>query len=185
MARCDQGYLCEVCGEEVEGLPESDLYLRYVLGEVPPERLHEAPERHLHCNPALAQFIVDDAFEPIALEGPFAKSSLDAAFVAAEEARVSAGYRRLLELSAAPGSILDYPLAGPDTRQNLANLVDFGMKEPYMLEMNDFIREKREMMMVRRRHVAGVLLPSVVIPHGLHRSGPNRARCRATSTRWC
>jgi len=78
-----------------------------------------------------------------------------------------------------------YPLAGPDTRQNLANLVDFGMKEPYMLEMNDFIREKREMMMVRRRHVAGVLLPSVVIPHGLHRSGPNRARCRATSTRWC
>jgi len=113
MARCDQGYLCAVCGEEVEGLLDSDLYLRYVLGEVDPELLHKLPERHLRCNPALAQFIVDDSFTPIRLEGPFAKSSLDAAFVAQEEARVSAGYRRLHELSAAPGSILDYPLAKP------------------------------------------------------------------------
>ena len=35
MARCDQGYLCEVCGRDVEAITESDLYLRYVLGEVP------------------------------------------------------------------------------------------------------------------------------------------------------
>ena len=35
MARCDQGYLCEVCGAEVEEITESDLYLAYVLGEVP------------------------------------------------------------------------------------------------------------------------------------------------------
>ena len=39
MARCEQGYLCEVCGQDVGEIPGSDLYLRYVLGEVPPEEL--------------------------------------------------------------------------------------------------------------------------------------------------
>ena len=31
MARCEQGYLCDVCGEEVEDITQSDLYLAYVL----------------------------------------------------------------------------------------------------------------------------------------------------------
>lgn len=99
MARCDEGYLCDVCGEEVEGLVESDLYLRYVLGEVDPERLHREPERHLRCHPTLAQFIVDPAFPPVAPDGPFAKAGMDPEWVAAEEARVTRGYRRLIELS--------------------------------------------------------------------------------------
>ena len=34
MARCDQGYLCEVCGEEVEDISNSDLYLRFIIGEI-------------------------------------------------------------------------------------------------------------------------------------------------------
>ncbi|WP_165244977.1 hypothetical protein [Paludisphaera soli] len=115
MARCDQGYLCAACGAEVEGLLESELYLRYVLGEVDPELLHKLPERHLRCNPALAQFIVDESFAAAVDDGPFAKSALDPAFVAAEEARVSAGFRRLRELAAADreGTILEYPLASP------------------------------------------------------------------------
>ena len=62
MTRCEEGYLCEVCGQDVAAITESDLYLRYVLGEVPPERLHTLRERHIRCNPALAQFIVDPAF---------------------------------------------------------------------------------------------------------------------------
>ena len=37
MARCDEGYRCEVCGRDVEAVTDSDLYLRYVLGEVPLE----------------------------------------------------------------------------------------------------------------------------------------------------
>ena len=37
MARCEQGYLCDVCGQDVGEITESDLYLRYLLGEVPPE----------------------------------------------------------------------------------------------------------------------------------------------------
>ena len=40
MAKCDEGYRCEVCGQDVEAITESDLYLRFVLGEVPLEMLH-------------------------------------------------------------------------------------------------------------------------------------------------
>ena len=95
MARCEQGYLCEVCGQDVGEISESDLYLRYVLGEVPPEQLHLLPERHIRCNPALAQYIVDPAFTPVRCAGVFAKEAFDAAFVAEEEARVTRGWRRL------------------------------------------------------------------------------------------
>src|SRR5579863_3330857 len=100
MAICEQGYLCEVCGADVADITDSDLYLRFVLGEVDPERLHQLPERHIRCNPTLAQFIVADGFEPVAAGGLFAKSQLDRDFVVAEEARVTHGYRRLLELPA-------------------------------------------------------------------------------------
>jgi hypothetical protein len=30
MAKCDQGYLCVICGEEVEHIENSGLYLRYI-----------------------------------------------------------------------------------------------------------------------------------------------------------
>ena len=113
MARCDEGYLCAVCGREVEVVADSDLYLRYVLGEVAAERLPKAPERHIRCNPSLGQFIVHEAFAPIAVDGPFGKAGLDPGFVALEEARVTSGYLRLLELAdGEPGSILAYSSAG-------------------------------------------------------------------------
>jgi len=113
MARCDQGYLCDVCGEEVEDLTESDLYLRFVLGEVDPETLHVAPERHLRCNPTLSQFIVDETFPAVVVEGFFGKSNLDPEFVAEEESRITRGYRRLREVFAVEGMpITEYPLPG-------------------------------------------------------------------------
>ncbi len=110
MAICEQGYLCDVCGEDVADLIDSDLYLRYVLGEVAPEVLHLTPERHIRCNPILAQFIVAEGFEPIVAGGFFAKSELDAEFVAAEEARVTRGYLRLVELMGLELPIVEYPL---------------------------------------------------------------------------
>jgi hypothetical protein len=110
MARCEQGYLCEVCGQEVGEITESDLYLRYVLGEVPPEQLHILPERHIRCNPALAQYIVDPAFEPIRCEGVFAKELTDRDFVTTEEARVTRGWQRLQELPRLGIPIIEYPL---------------------------------------------------------------------------
>jgi len=115
MARCELGYLCEVCGQEVDVITDSDLYLRYVLGEVAPEDLHRLPERHIRCNPALAQYIVDPTFPPVQGEGVFAKGNLDAAFVAEEEVRVTRGWRRLQELPTLGISLLEYPL--PEVRQ--------------------------------------------------------------------
>jgi hypothetical protein len=111
MAACEQGYLCAVCGGEVEEITDSDLYLRFVLGEVEADFLHRLPERHVRCNPVLGQFIVAEEFAPIVLEGPFAKAHLDPQFVSAEEERVTRGYLRLRELSASSRPIADYPLA--------------------------------------------------------------------------
>ena len=111
MAKCDEGYRCEACGRDVEVVTESDLYLRFVLGEVPLELLHRLSERHLRCNPALAQYIVDPGFEPVACDGPFAKSEMDPEFVAAEERRVSRGYRRLLAIPTLGLSVPEYPLS--------------------------------------------------------------------------
>jgi hypothetical protein len=110
VARCDQGYLCEVCGGDVENLIDSDLYIRYVLGEVPLFVLHQQPERHIRCNPALAQYVIDPRFAPVRCEGAFAKSQFDPEFVAAEEARVTAAWRRLQELPTLGLSIDEYPL---------------------------------------------------------------------------
>jgi hypothetical protein len=114
MAICEEGYLCDVCGEEVEELTDSDLYLRYVLGEVDPEQLHQIPERHIRCNPTLAQFIATPDFPPVVVEGVFARSELDPIFVAREEARVTRGYLRLQELPRLGLPITEYPL--PETR---------------------------------------------------------------------
>lgn len=111
MANCEQGYLCAVCGGDVEEIVDSGLYLRYVLGEVKTGQLDRMPERHIRCDPTLAQFIVAEGFEPVVVEdGPFAKAGLDPAFVAGEEWRVTRGYLRLRELSARGLSIWDYPL---------------------------------------------------------------------------
>lgn len=115
MARCEQGYLCEVCGKDVGEITDSDLYLRYVLGEVPAEQLHLLPERHIRCNPTLSQYIVDPAFAPIRCEGVFAKEFLDPVFVAEEEARVTRGWQRLQAIPTLGIPIIEYPL--PELRK--------------------------------------------------------------------
>jgi hypothetical protein len=111
MAKCDEGYRCEVCGRDVESITDSDLYLRYVLGEVPLELLHRLPERHIRCNPALAQFIADPEFPPVVCEGPFGKSELDAKFVRDEERRVTRGWRRLQAIPGLGLTVPEYPLS--------------------------------------------------------------------------
>jgi hypothetical protein len=110
VAKCDEGYRCDVCGRDVETIVESGLYLRYVLGDVPLETLHRHPERHLRCDPGLAQYVVADAFESVACDGPFAKAGMDAAFVAGEERRVTRGWRRLVAIPTLGLSVAEYPL---------------------------------------------------------------------------
>jgi hypothetical protein len=119
MARCEQGYLCEVCGEDVGDIWHSELYLRYVIGQLDPETLHTTPEKHIRCTPVLAQFIVHEAFPPIAVEGDFDKRLLDPAWVRQREDLVTRGWLRLCELGQqAEGlSLLEYPL--PEIQQQL------------------------------------------------------------------
>jgi hypothetical protein len=110
MAKCDQGYLCEVCGTDVAEITDSDLYLRYVIGEIDERALLAAPERHIRCNPTLAQFIVDVAFAAVAVDGPFGKQNLSADDVARREQLVTRGWRRLHELQTQRPAISEYPL---------------------------------------------------------------------------
>ncbi len=111
MARCDEGYRCEVCGRDVDAITESDLYLRYVLGEVPLEMLHRLPERHIACNPSLAQYIVDVDFDPITCPGAFDKWQFDTHYRTAEERRVTCGWRRLRSIPKLGLAIPEYPLS--------------------------------------------------------------------------
>ena len=110
MAACDTGYICDVCGKDVEAITESDLYLRYVMGEVSPLELPKQRERHIRCNPATAQYIVDAAFEPIVCAGMFAKANLDADFVRQQEELVTRAWRHLQALPKLGLTIPEYPL---------------------------------------------------------------------------
>lgn len=119
MAKCEEGYLCEVCGGDVEAVTDSDLYLRYVIGLVDPETLHTSRERHIRCNPALAQFIVDDDFEQVVVEGAFDKRQLDPDYVRERENLVTRGWRRLRQIAEQQiPAIIDYPL--PEVRERIA-----------------------------------------------------------------
>jgi len=117
MAKCDEGYRCELCGEDVAAITDSDLYLRYVIGMVDPETLHTSPERHIRCNPTLAQFIVDDRFEPIVADGQFDKRQLDPDYVRQQETLVTRGWRRLRDVCSKEDAIINYPL--PEVRARI------------------------------------------------------------------
>lgn len=111
MAKCDEGYLCSVCGGDVAEITDSDLYLRYVIGLLDPELLHVTPERHIGCNPILAQFIVADDFEPVELGDEWGKQHLNPEFVRQRESLVTRGWQRLKEVrSLGEVSILEYRL---------------------------------------------------------------------------
>ena len=118
MARCDQGYLCEVCGKEVPEIVESDLYLSFILGLVDARALLSRPERHIRCNPVQAQFIVDERFPPVTAEGPFDKRGLDPEFVRSQEELVTRGWRRLQEVRGLQIPISEYPLEEVRRRAN-------------------------------------------------------------------
>ena len=73
--------------------------------------LHTTRERHIRCNPTLAQFIVDPDFAPVVVEGTFDKRQLDAPYVREQERLVTRGWRGVNELEHLEGvSLLDYPL---------------------------------------------------------------------------
>ena len=116
MARCERGYLCDVCGEEVAEIVDSDLYLSYIVGLVDSRALLARPERHIRCNPVQAQFIVDARFPLVTVEGPFGKQALDPQYVAAQEDLLTRGWRRLQEVGTLGIAISEYPL--PEIRSS-------------------------------------------------------------------
>ena len=73
-----------------------------------------------HGKGGRAQFIVDDDFAPVVLEGDFDKRTLDPAYVRQQETLVTRGYRRLRELAGLELPIIDYPL--PEVRARLNEL---------------------------------------------------------------
>ena len=82
--------------------------------------LHSTPERHIRCNPGLAQFLVDDDFEPVVVEGDFSKTTLAPEYVTRRELLVTRGYRRLFEVKQMQDtSILEFPL--PEVIEQLKN----------------------------------------------------------------
>ncbi len=120
MAKCDEGYLCSVCGGDVESITDSDLYLRYVIGLLDPELLHAQPEKHIRCNPTLAQFIVANEFEPVIVDGDFSKRQLDPTHVRDREDLVTRGWYRLKEIKGLGEiSILEFPL--PEAIEQMRN----------------------------------------------------------------
>lgn len=112
MARCDEGYLCHICGEEVKRIDESTLYLQYVLGWLAVEQLRQHPEAHLACSPSLSQFILDDSFPEVQADADWHKSRLDPVFREQREQQVTAAYQRLknLQKHRRDYKILEYPL---------------------------------------------------------------------------
>ena len=110
MAKCDEGYICEVCSEAVDAITDSDLYLRFIIGLVPLTELTQSPERHIRCNPTQAQFIVHNDFEPVTVEGPFDKRELDPVDVTRQEELVTRGWLRLHEVSGSGLPVDEYPL---------------------------------------------------------------------------
>lgn len=117
MARCEQGYLCDVCGQDVAEITDSDLYLGYILGLVEPRDLFHTRERHIRCNPVQAQFIIDERFSPVLVEGPFDKRLQDTAAVREQEERVTRGWRRLQEVAGSGIPIIEYPLPEVQARK--------------------------------------------------------------------
>lgn len=112
MARCEEGYRCSVCREDVEGLTDSELYLRYVIGELDPELLHVTPEKHIRCSPLIAQFIDHPKFPKVVGEGMWAPDQLDPEFVRRRTSLVTRGYARLIEIEQLGGDrdVTEYPL---------------------------------------------------------------------------
>ncbi len=107
MTGCHQGYFCRVCGRYVQDVTESALYLRFVLGEVGFDQLHDEPEAHVACVPELARYIADERFDP---EGSAERLAWRDGAFRRRQLRVTEAWRRLQELPGSGLAIEDYPL---------------------------------------------------------------------------
>ena len=111
MGSCNEGYHCDRCGEYVENVRDSELYLRFVLGAVPAGELPREPERHIHCCPEFAQFIVDEGFFPVRCADPeLDKALLPDDVRESQERLFTAAWKRLQEVAGSGVPVDAYPL---------------------------------------------------------------------------
>ena len=110
MAKCDEGYNCSVCNQYVESITDSTLYLRYIIGDIPSSVLMSMPEQHIRCDPATAQYIMDDSFPPVVCDDAFDKREFDADYVGMREDLVTRGWQRLQHVKEMKIPISEYPL---------------------------------------------------------------------------
>jgi len=110
MAACDEGYPCQTCGQPVKNIVDSALYLHFVLGDVQVHQLFNHPERHLHCEPELAQYIVHEKFEAPEVTGEQDKRRLSDEERMVREERITAAWVRLREVRQLGIPITEYPL---------------------------------------------------------------------------
>ena len=112
MANCDEGYNCDRCGEYVENVKISELYLRYVIGAVPTDELVREPERHIRCSPEFAQYIIDKRFEPVVCDDPAVdKRRLPDDVRLRQERLFTRAWQRLQEVATNGVPVSEYPLS--------------------------------------------------------------------------
>ena len=121
MAKCDEGYLCDVCGRDVAEIADSELCTcAYVIGLADPKSC-TAKERHVRSQSTL-YVITDPAFDPpvVVRKEPFKAGPRPDD---GPRARIwSRGAGRLPELAGSELRIIDYPL--PEVRARLERGVD-------------------------------------------------------------
>ncbi|MBI3268593.1 MAG: hypothetical protein HYZ53_06195 [Planctomycetes bacterium] len=113
--KCDHGYFCTVCGEQVETLEDSWLYLRFVLGEAEVRDLPSTKDRHVRCEPEYAQYVVDPEFAPVTDDRPETdKRRKPPEEAEAREKRVTRAWRHLRSVVGKGWPIEEYVL--PEVR---------------------------------------------------------------------
>ena len=81
MAALRRSYLCEVCGQDVAVVTDSDLYLRYVLARCHWNACTASRSGTWAATRPPPSTFVDAAFSLVSVPGDFGKASLDPAFV--------------------------------------------------------------------------------------------------------
>ncbi len=111
MAECDAGYYCRVCAEYVDGIVDSEIYLRYVLRDIPFAELAGMPEAHIWCNGNLAQYIVDPAFgKTVRVDDDQDKARQDPQTRALMEKVITLAWQRLQGLPDSGLDVTEYPM---------------------------------------------------------------------------
>ena len=111
MAKCDEGYLCDVCGQDVAELTDSDLYLRYIIGLLDPEVLHTTKRAPHPLQPDARPVHRRRRFRAGRRRRPVRQTPARPQRSSANRKRlITRGWHRLKEVASLGIPIIEYPL---------------------------------------------------------------------------